>query len=302
MKAFSKMKIILIILLLFPNIISAQFSENLLNKIRYATEDYYIARDTLSIVGSNTLPCLNVMINNHGPYKFLIDLGSNVINFKGSVVKDANIKIVVDRERGDIAVADKLEIGSSVFSNVYGAVYDDLDVDGVLGFNLIGKGNFMMDYPNMKFAFVSEIDEQKDPKIIKYIVFGRMPYLRSKIGDKNILINFDTGASGWVYFPSNFIDSLNLNSQIKKSKKVWNNQTGVTQSSYARLNDNINFGNFIIKEPTVVFLPDIEDIFIGSSLLKDFKLTFYTSQKLLKMERDNDNKFIVVPSLNHDKK
>ena len=174
--------------------------------------------DTLTVTGSNTLPCLDLMINNHGPYKFLIDLGSNVVNFKQSVVKDAEINIVVDRERGDIAVANSIQIGGSYFLNVYGAVYEDLDVDGVLGFNIIGKGNFMLDYPNMRFAFVSEINEPVDSTYIKYTELGRLPYINSRLADKNILINFDTGASGWLYFPSAMQDSIILKTPVKKSK------------------------------------------------------------------------------------
>jgi len=287
-------KSIFILLFVVPYTLFAQFSEQLLNRIRYATEDYYIARDTLSITGSSTLPCLDVMINGHGPYRFLIDLGSNVVNFKQSVVEDANISIVVDRKKGAIARAEKLQIGSSVFINVYGAVYEDLDVDGVLGFNIIGKGNFMMDYPNMKFAFVSETNEPVDSAYSKYEEMGRMPYLKSNIGDKTVLINFDTGASGWLYFPSFYKDSVTLKTPVEKHKKVWNNQTGTTQSEIAEINNSISFGNYKIVEPTVVFLPDIEDVFVGSSLLKDFKLTFYTSQKLVKMERSIGNNTILI--------
>ena len=76
---------------------------------------------------------------------------------------------------------------------------------------------------------------------------------------------------------------------------MWNNQTGTTQSAKAQISDNVSFGNFVIKEPLVVFLSDIDDIFVGSSLLKDFKLTFYISQKLVKMNRDKENDIIIIP-------
>ena len=289
-------KIVIIFLLFTSNVLFAQFSEHLLNKIRYATDDYYIARDTLTLTGSDTLPCLDIMVNNTGPYRFLIDLGSSVVNFKQSVVDDANINIVVDRTKGDIAKADKLQLGSSTFLDVYGAVYEDLDVDGVLGFNLIGKSNFVMDYLNMKFAYISDRNEPIDSTYSSYEEIGRMPYLSSKIGDKIVYINFDTGASGWVYFPLFMKDSLNLKTSIQTGKQLWNNQTGITQSAIAQINDDINFGNFIIRKPTIVFLPDIEDIFVGSSLLKDFKLTFYTSRKLVKMDRKAENNIINTPN------
>ena len=290
------MKILCIIfLLVISNLGYCQFSEQLLNKIRYATEDFYIARDTLNITGSKTLPCLDIKINGKGPYRFLIDLGSNVINFKASVVRDAGIKIVVDRDIGDIAMAEKMNIGNSVFLNIYGAVYEDLDVDGVLGFNLLGKGNFMMDYPNLKFAFIPESNEKEDTSFTSFEVIGRMPYLNSKIGSKTVKINFDTGASGWLYFPSSYKDSLELKHPISLGKETWNNQTGITQSEYAEILDNVSFGNFTIKEPKVVFLPEIEDAFVGSSFLKEFKLSFYVSQKLVKMEREIESKDIIIP-------
>ena len=149
----------------------------------------------------------------------------------------------------------------------------------------------------MEFAFVSEINNPDDSTYIKYTEISRLPYLNCLIAGKNILINFDTGASGWLYFPSIMQDSINLKTSIKKSKKVWNNQTGITQSTYVQLRDNISFGNYVIMEPTVVFLPEIEDVFVGSSLLKNFKLTFYTSQKLVKMESVLENNIIIVPDI-----
>jgi len=236
------------------------------------------------------------MVNGHGPYRFLIDLGSNVINFKQSVVESAGMHVIVDREKGDIVCADKLQIANSVFLDVYGAAYEDLDVDGVLGFNLLGKGNFLMDYPQMQFAFISDLDMPVDSTFVSYEVLGRMPYLKSIIGGKPFLVNFDTGASGWLYFPSAMRDSVNIRTAIKNGAKVWNNQTGTTQSTTAQISDDIHFGNYIISAPVVVFLPDIEDIFVGSSLLSDFKLTFYTSRKLVKMERQTSNFIIQIPN------
>ena len=143
-------KHIFIIALLFPIISFGQFSETLLNKIRYATDDFYIAKDTLNIIGSNTLPCLQVMINGKGPYRFLIDLGSNVLNFKQSVVAETGMEIIVDRESGDIAVARKLHIGNSVFINAHGAVYENLDVDGFLGFNSGERKSFALSIAPIK--------------------------------------------------------------------------------------------------------------------------------------------------------
>lgn len=291
---------ILGILILLPLITSAQFSESLLHKIRYATDDYYLANDTLDITGSKTLPCLDIYINNKGPYRFLIDLGSNVLNFRRSLIKEANMDLVVDRGgRGDLAMAQKIEIGGSTFLNVHGAVYEDLgqDLDGVLGFNLLGKGDFFMDYPNLKFAFISSGDEIDSTKYTSYELLGRMPYVQSTINEKDYHINFDTGASGWLYFPLALKDSINLSKGPKPWKKSWNNQTGTTNSFVGQLSESIQFGDYLIKQPDIIFLPDIEDIFVGSSLLQQFKLTFLVYEKMVLMQSTSSDKEIIIPAI-----
>lgn len=153
-----------------------------------------------------------------------------------------------------------------------------------------------MDYPRMQFAFIADLAMPVDSSFMAYEVRGRMPYLKSTIGDKQILINFDTGASGWLYFPSAMKDSINFRTPIKNNGKVWNNQTGTRQSAKAQINEDVRFGNYIIPSPTVIFLPDINDIFVGSSFFKDFKLTFYISQKLVKIENNSDNYVIHIPN------
>ncbi len=111
----------------------------------------------------------------------------------------------------------------------------------------------MMDYPNMEFAFVSETNEPKDSTYTTYEELERMPCLKSKIGDKDDHINFDTVATRWLYFPSLFKDSLNLKTPICDGKEMRNNQTGTTQSENAPISDNVSFGNFLIKEPNLIF-------------------------------------------------
>ncbi|MCB0655170.1 MAG: clan AA aspartic protease [Saprospiraceae bacterium] len=274
-----------------------QFSASLLQKIRSASEDYYLSRDTLPITGSRTLPCLDVTLNGKGPYRFLIDLGSNVVNFKKSVAEEAGLELVVPRDQGTIAMVRQLTFGGNVFLNVYGAIYDDLDVDGVLGYNLLGKSNFCMDYQTMRFGYVGPLEDRPDDHYLPFEVLGRIPYVKTRIGSKEIYLNFDTGASGWLYFPETWKDSLILSSSLQAGNNLWNNQTGHTRTSYAQLKENIPFGYYHITKPTVVFLPEVEDAFVGSALLSDFQLTFYPDQKVVKMVRAIPDRQILVPTV-----
>ena len=152
-----------------------------------------------------------------------------------------------------------------------------------------------MDYPNMKFAFIYEPENIDDLKLTKYELHGRMPYLKSKIGDKEIFMYFDTGAVGWLYFPLSLKDSVSFKVPLKKWKKLWNNQTGTTESFIGQVNENINFGDFNIELPWIFFEPGLDEVLVSSSLLKEFKLTFYVDKKLVGMERTSSSNKIVIP-------
>lgn len=292
----SNSKIIILFVLLFSIIGNAQLSTKLLEKLRYPAEEFYVSQDTLSLNGYKNYPMLTTYINNKGPYKFLIDLGSNIMVYKESVVKESGMEVVVDRNRGDIVSAQKFKIGNSTFIDVHGASYEDLDVDGVIGYNLLRETNFAIDYPNRIFSFLEgDTISNPDDRYIKYETPGRMPYLKSKIGNKEVVINFNTGAELWLYFPYSWKDSLKLKEPIKEFKKMTNNQTGTVMTYIGQLEEDIFFGNYKMPQPYVVFDKEIEDAFVGGCSLQDFKLSFYTTQELVKMERSNDSRTIIVP-------
>lgn len=296
MKKLNHEIILLISLLLFvPTTVSCQLPDTLREKVRNSTSNYSIHDDTIPITCSKTLPCLEVRINGKGPYNFLIDLGSNIVLFKQSIVEEANVDILIDRSSGDIVKAGILKIGNSIFSNVHGAAYENLDVDGVIGFNLLKKANFFIDYPNMQFAFIGKEPGQKDSTYIKYELMSRMPYLKSKIGNSISYVNFDTGADLWLYFPLRLKDSLQFKTPVTEFKEMGNNQTGKTMTYMGQIKEDIIFGNYTIVSPYIVFDPNIEDIYVGSSLLNQFKLSFFPNLELVKMDRLEKGNLIVIP-------
>ena len=90
-------------------------------------------------------------------------------------------------------------------------------------------------------------------------------------------------------------DSVQLLTSLEAFREMTNNQTGTTMTYIGKLKGDGVFGNYTIKSPYVIFDPDIDDIFVGSSLLNQFKLSFYTRQELIKMERAEKGNLIVIP-------
>lgn len=232
---------------------------------------------TVAIVGSPTLPLVEARINGRGPYRLLIDLGSNVTLLRRDVVDATSSTVLVERTTSDIIRIDSLVIGGAVFTGVTGASYDRLDVDGVLGFNALQAFSFTMDYPGMRLSLHRDsLPVPNGRDVLGYEVIGRMPFVRAVTGSDTLLLNFDTGAAEWMTMPLAWRDSMRWEAEPAAGPTVSNNQTGATRVLVARLASPLRLGDFVIERPPVYLNPDAEGAWLGSGLLRHFTLTFDT--------------------------
>jgi hypothetical protein len=128
---------------------------------------------TVPLVGEPTLPLVEVLIDGAGPFRLLLDLGSNVVLLRRDVVDAAGVEVVLDRDRSDIVRAGTLAIGSAVFRDVWMGAYDELDVDGVLGYNLLSAFPFTLDFPGQRLVLGRSEVRDGDPE---YVVEDRLPF------------------------------------------------------------------------------------------------------------------------------
>lgn len=237
------------------------------------------------MVGRPTLPLLEATINGTGPWRLLVDLGSNVVLLRRSVADSAGVTIVVERDRSDIIRIDSLVIGGdAVFYEVTGGAYDSLDVDGVLGFNLLDAFPFMMDYPAMRFTFERTAEpDPDDPDLVPYRLLDRMPSVRVGVGSDSLLLNLDTGAHEEMTVPEHWETRLPFQSPPAPGPAVWNNQTGETRVRTGRLSTPLTLGRHVLPDVLVYVSPDAEGGWLGSALLQRFSLTFYPRRQLVRV-------------------
>lgn len=244
---------------------------------------------TVTMVGSPTLPLLEVRINGRGPYRLLIDIGSNVILLRRDVVDATSTTVLVERATSDVIRIDSIAIGGAVFTGVTGASYDQLDVDGVLGFNLLRTFAFTMDYPGRLFSFHRDsLPTPNGRDVLAYEVIGRMPFVRAITGTDTLLLNFDTGAAEWMTVPLAWRDSLRWEAEPSGGPTVSNNQTGATRVLVARLKAPLRLGDVTIERPRVYLNPDADGAWLGSGLLQHFTLTFDTRHGRVKLAPASD--------------
>lgn len=238
------------------------------------------------LVGTPTLPLVEVSLNRGTTARFLIDLGSNVVIVRRDVFERAKGKILFDRKTKPIGEFASLEIGSAVFPNVAVGIYDELDVDGVIGYNLLRLCSFTIDYPRQRFLLHRGVlpPPAEDPKIIEYTIPDGMPLVAASLDGHTMMLNLDTGAKEWMTMPPALANELAWKSKPASGRNVWNNQTGATQVLEGRPRGNLTLGPLTIPAPLVYVNPDAEHAWVGSSLMQCGVWTFDPQHRYLRVE------------------
>lgn len=267
-----------VLLLTIPAFLLAQqLDPGLIEEIRRGPFEIQLPEPRISvpIVGSRTLPLVEVMINGRGPFRLLIDFGSNVILLRDAVAAEAQAIMVVDREKNDILRVREMKVGKAIFRDVVVGGPGNLDVDGVLGFNFFRGLLVTLDYPGMALQLErGELPPPDGSEILPFELEDRMPHLPVTLGDQRLLVNFDTGAVDWLVVPAEMKSRLRFQSPPIRGPVTWNNQTGHTRVEVARLAADLKFGRYVVSTPRVHINPTVSLPFFGSALLQKFVLTF----------------------------
>jgi hypothetical protein len=230
---------------------------------------------SVPIAGTPTLPLLETVVNGRGPFRLLIDFGSNVTLLRSNVAAEAQAQMVVDREKNDILRVSEMRIGKATFRDVVVGGTENLDVDGVLAYNFFRGLLVDIDYPGMEVRLRrGQLPAPDGDEVLSLEIQERMPHLSVLVGDQRLLVNFDTGASDWVVLPANLKDRFPFQKPPVPGPTTWNNQTGWTRVEIARLADDLRFGRYTVATPRVHIDPAASFPFFGSALLRKFRLTF----------------------------
>lgn len=258
--------------------ISAQaLPDSILAQIRAGAAGSVLRADSavVPLVGTPTLPLVEVRINGHGPFRFLIDLGSNVVVVRRSIADAAEGAVLFDRPRGDIIRFDSITVGNVRFDRVLAAGYDTLDVDGVLGYNVLQLLSFTLDYPNQALALHARALPPPDfETVFPYTVEGRMPMLAAYVGMDSLLVNLDTGAAEWMTIPPGLRSRFRWRGTVRPGRITYNNQTGSQRVDEGRLEDTVRVGPLTFPTMLVFINPDADGPWIGSAAMQDAVWTF----------------------------
>ena len=252
-------------------------SDSLVERIRAGTNGIVLAGDSVVVplVGTPTLPLVEVQISGTGPYRFLVDLGSNVTLLRRSVVDASRSTVVVERSTSDIVHVKTITLGDARLEAVTVASYDDLDVDGVLGYNVLRHSSFTLDFPGQRLVLHRRALRRPDNRtVFSYQLVNRMPSITVRLGNDSLLVNLDTGATEWMTVPPALQDRLHWAAPPIPGRTTFNNQTGSTRVLEGHLVDSLRFGEFVVASPLVYVNPDAEEPWLGAAAMASAVWTF----------------------------
>ncbi len=265
---------------------SQQLTPEQLEAVRRGAASMHVpdSGTVIPLLGPPELPLVEVTLNGRGPYRFLVDLGANVLIVRRSVADDAGAHVVLDRDRSDILVANEMTIGEARFRDVWLGAYDELDVDGVIGYNILRGTGVTLDYSGRRFRLGPlRLPPPDGRETLDYVVESRLPYVSARVGDRELLLNLDTGAANHVVFPAFMADSLPLEAPPVPGPVLYNEQTGPVRNLVGRLAEDLRVGGHVIERPVVLFDPAIEDAWLGSAILASATLELDTQRQVLRL-------------------
>ena len=260
--------------------------DSLVQRIRTGASRLVLPGDSvvLRLVGTPTLPLVEARVNGNGPYRLLIDLGSNVTLLRRNVVDASKSTVLVERSTSDIVHADSITLGAARFEDATVGAYDELDVDGVLGYNVLQYASFTLDFPGQRLVLHRGSLPQPDHRtVFPYQLERRMPYIFVRLGRDSLLVNLDTGASEWMTVPPALQTRLRWSSAPTPGRMTSNNQTGSTRVMEGRLADTLRLGELTLVSPLVYVNPDAEAAWLGASAMASAVWTFDPKQRRVRI-------------------
>ena len=249
---------------------------------------------------SSGLPVVSARINNHGPFKFIIDTGAGSSVFAESLAHELGFPSVAHAAMGrpgstnpvaaTVTRVAKIEIGGLTIEGVM-AVFADLsevmkkapEVQGVLSVSMFQGLLVTYNFPAKTIEFRrGELPGENGQTIFAWPA-GKLPGVTADIGGQSVRMDFDTGALGGFVVDSAIANKL---AWIEGPTEGSGLQTVEMESKTftGRVKGTIRIGKFSFENPQLNYHDGFNNV--GSTVLKDFVVTLDPKNRRLELKRD----------------
>lgn len=257
------------------------------------------------------LMLIEVQVNGHGPFNFLVDTGSGTMIVSShladtlSEFASDSLETLIGATGEPVAVTqlfhiERLEAGDVTFEQ-FDAVVVNLDaisgalgtvVDGIAGFPLFADCLLTIDHSGNTIAITEgSLPEVDGIETLDFVLESFRPSVSIEVGDEELYVVLDSGASSALVLPP---DALGLKFEHGPVPSgIGTTIAGTSRSAIGRLVGSLQIGGFVINRPVVVLIEG--EPLIGADLMKHFVTTFDSRSRRVRFVRSSDAPIATAP-------
>jgi hypothetical protein len=256
-------------------------------------------------------PVIALTVNGQGPFRFVVDSGAGGTVIDDDLAEKLNLKSIGKALTGDVSgkapkemplvAVERIGIGNAAFIDSI-AVIGDLDAvwhdqqdgpQGVLAFSTFADCLVTFDYPNEKLVLESGTMPPADGRDIleyQFIDDQQIPWVRLKIGDTEIPVMLDTGASMAGTLAADMEGKVRTKEAPVPTGMVRRMNSATIQRD-ARMEGSLMLGRHQIQEPIFNFMG--QRSMIGNQIFKHFAITFDQGERTVRFIRSSNDPITV---------
>jgi len=242
-------------------------------------------------------PYASVMVNGHGPFRFLIDTGTGTQALVSPDLADALAMPVVGharltdpsglgKQRSEVVLIRSLRIAGVEFAEVkairhklYG---EGENCQGVLGFTLFKENLLTLNFPERRIVLArGEIEQDGSGSVLPFRMPDGVPIVALRIDGKHVDAQIDSGGTG-LSLPEPVAAHLKF---LSTPIAFGNGESLATrfQIKAARLRPDVRLGRYSFRQAFVEINPAFPLVNVGSTPLAKFVVTFDQAKMLIRL-------------------
>ncbi|MBS1804031.1 MAG: aspartyl protease family protein [Acidobacteria bacterium] len=243
-------------------------------------------------------PYVMVLVNGHGPYRFLIDTGTGTqALISPELVQELAIPAVgharltdpskQGEQRSDVVWVESIKIGNVEFEEVQAVQHrlfrEEQNCQGVLGFPLFEDYLLTLDFPGRRMILSSgTLAERAGGSLVPFQVSDGVPIAAVQIDGVNVDAQIDSGGTG-LSLPETVAERMRFES-APVEYGIAESLTTRYSLKAARLRPDVRFGSFVFRKAFVEINSAFPVVNIGSTPLKNFVITFDQQEGLMRVD------------------
>lgn len=253
-----------------------------IERVRRGPAEIHLAESptAVGLDRGETVPVVVARVNGRGPFRLVVDLASPITRLAPAVVDRAGLDRVVERDRGDVVRADSISVAGAGFTDLLALVESLPDSDGRLGLSFFRDLSLQIDYPRDRLVLArGALPEPGAGTSVPFRVERGVPRVRlQSSGEAGAWLALSTGSPEWIVLPRGTLEALPTAGDPVEGVRLYDAGGAGRPVLVGRLATDLHIGGTSLPRPRVLLAPYGRGGWVGSGLLRQFRVTIDRSR------------------------